>query len=177
MVQEQEPRRVPDRRVGVVIGRVRGCASTTLVCGDTQWEYHGHALCTSLLTCIWTVKGKAALRAGCYALWPPIRANRYSAPVHFLPVSRSRPIFLIMQMCAREVRAVFAHVLCESWRRAARVQDLQVIITHFQFIFHFYKPLWPDPTLVFYKKCEIKQSIVVDLLKIYYVCRNIGMYI
>lgn len=57
MVQEQE------QIVGVVIGRVRGCASTTLVCGDTQWEYHGHALCTSLLTCIWTAKGKAALRA------------------------------------------------------------------------------------------------------------------
>lgn len=124
MLEEQEQEQI----VGVVIGRVRGCASTTLVCGDTQWEYHGHALYTSLLTCIWTVKGKAALRAGCYALWPPIRANRCSAPVHFLPVSRSRPIFLIMQMCARarEVRALFAHVLCESWR----AQDLQVIITH-----------------------------------------------
>lgn len=159
MQMEREPRRVPDRR--------RRDRSRAGIChNDTcmrrhavrvyGWPGHGHALCTSLLTCIWTVKGKAERRAGCYALWPPIRANRYSAPVHFLPVSRSRPIFVIMQMCAREVRAVFAHVLSALlvvWvLTAARAPVLQVImidrslaLTHFQLIFHFYKHRSPDP--------------------------------
>lgn len=164
----QEPRRVVFQIVGVVIGRVRGCASTTLVSGDTQWEYHGHALCTSLLTCIWTVKGKAALRAGCYALWPPIRANRYSAPVHFLPVSRSRPIFLIMQMCAREVRACVVLVLTLGRTRTGPASHHHSLPVHISLL---------QTSLAWSNKCEIKQSIVVDLLKIYYVCGNIGMYI
>lgn len=71
MQMQQEPRRVPDRRRRDR-SRAGMCHNDTCMRRHAVrvygWPGHGHALCTSLLTCIWTVKGKAALRAGCYAL-------------------------------------------------------------------------------------------------------------
>lgn len=173
MLQEQEPRRVPDRR-----RRDRSRAGMCL--NDTCMRRRRHAVRVSR-TC--SLHFTPYLYLDC--------ERKSCAPrrlLRALTAYPGQPVFcpgtlLTSLAIASHIpdyanvrsggpRGVCACVLCES----ARAQDLQVIITHFQFIFHFYKPLWPDLTLGFYK-CEIKQSIVVDLLKIYYVCRNIGMYI